>query len=70
MRKLQILKTFIDIFWYSSLLAGIFLLIFIPFAIFSDEVTDIPIKISGQEIVVDNIWSKIILVISHPLKNK
>ena len=62
MRKLQILKTFIDIFWFSSLLSGIFLPFFIGYFLFSDEKFDVPIKISGQVIELDNVWSKPILI--------
>lgn len=64
MRKLQILKTFVDVFWFMSLLSGIALLIFIPFALFSEDKFDIPIKISGHAIVIDTVLSKIILILN------
>ncbi|MEC4003316.1 DUF2975 domain-containing protein [Flavobacterium sp. SUN052] len=63
MRKLQILRTLIDIFWLFSIIAVIGMVIFIPFMFLSKEVIDIPLKINGELIKIDTITKKLILVV-------
>ncbi|MBC7522871.1 MAG: DUF2975 domain-containing protein [Flavobacterium sp.] len=63
MRKLQILKTLIDLFWFFSIIAVVGMLFFIPFMFLSKEVVDIPIKINGVLIKVDSIETKLILTV-------
>jgi hypothetical protein len=63
MRKLQILKTLIDVFWLFSIIAVIGMVIFIPFMFLSKEVIDIPLKINGELIKIDSIAIKLIIVI-------
>lgn len=60
MRKLQILKTILDFFWFFSLLGGIGIIIFLPFYIFDPNMA-IPMKIKGQEITPNTIISKLII---------
>jgi hypothetical protein len=64
MRKLQILKTFIDVFWFASILSGIIILFLVPYLFISGEKFDIPIKIYDRSIILDNLSSKIILTIN------
>jgi len=61
MRKLYILKTIVDLFWFFSLLAALALLIFLPILFFSSEPIDIPINIGGTEMLVLDLISKIII---------
>lgn len=61
MRKLQILKTFIDIFWFMSLITAVGCLVFLPILFMSDEMFDVPFKINGNTIVVVDLFTKIIL---------
>ena len=63
MRKLNILKTVLDLFWFFTLFAIIGMLIFIPFYLFSSDV-DIPIKIKGQEISANTILAKIVVIVN------
>ena len=63
MRKLDILKTVLDLFWFFTLIAIIGMLIFIPFYIFSPDM-DIPVKIKGQEILSNTILAKIIVFVN------
>ncbi|WP_395043508.1 DUF2975 domain-containing protein [Flavobacterium sp.] len=58
MRKLNILKTVLDLFWFFTLIGVIGFIIFIPFYLFSSDL-DIPIKIKGQEIMSNSVLSKI-----------
>jgi hypothetical protein len=63
MRKLNILKTVLDLFWFFTLFAILGMLIFIPFYLFSSDV-DIPIKIKGQEISANTILAKIVVIVN------
>ena len=64
MRKLQILKTLVDLFWFFSIIAIVFLIIFIPFMFFTNQVIDIPIKINGGEIIVIDLSTKFLLLVA------
>jgi hypothetical protein len=61
MRQLNILKTILDIFWFFTLIGAIGVVVFLPFYLFGDEV-DIPIKIKGQEITTNDLFSKIVVL--------
>ncbi|MEO0038560.1 MAG: hypothetical protein RIQ59_1771 [Bacteroidota bacterium] len=61
MRQLNILKTILDIFWFFTLIGAIGIVVFLPFYLFGDEV-DIPIKIKGQEITTNDLFSKIVVL--------
>lgn len=63
MRKLNILKTVLDFFYVFTLIGVIGIVIFVPFYLFSSEMT-IPIKIKGQEFTSTGIFSKIIVLIN------
>lgn len=60
MRKLNILKAVLDFFWFFSLIAVIGLILFLPFYLLSSEI-NIPVKIKGQEISSQTIFSKVIV---------
>jgi len=63
MRKLNILKAILDLFWFFTLISIVGMLIFIPFYLFSSDV-DIPIKIKGQEISANTILAKIVVIVN------
>jgi hypothetical protein len=63
MKKLNILKTLLDIFWYSSLLFLLILIFFLPFYLFASD-TDFTVKIRGQEINSKPIFSRIIVFVN------
>ena len=63
MRKLNILKTVLDLFWIFSLIGAIGILIFLPFYLISNDM-DIAIKIKGQEILNQNAFTKVIVLIN------
>lgn len=63
MRKLNILKTILDLFWVFSLIAVVGIVIFLPFYLFSSDM-DITVKIKGQEIPNQNAFTKIIVFIN------
>jgi len=63
MKKLQILKALLDLFWFFSLISAIGILIFIPLFL-TGNAGDIPVKIKGQEIVNDDLFSKIIIIVN------
>ena len=63
MRKLNILKAALDVFWFFSRLAVIGLILFLPFYLFRSDM-NFPIKIKGQEINNPTIFSKIIVFIN------
>lgn len=63
MRQLNILKAILDFFWFFSILGAIGLVVFLPFYLF-ESVIDIPIKIKGQEIATNNLFSKIIVFVN------
>lgn len=57
MKKLNILKTVLDFFWWSALLFLTGLILFLPFYLFN-SVMDVTVKIKGQEISSQTIFSK------------
>jgi hypothetical protein len=63
MRKLNILKAVLDLFWVFNLISIVGMLIFIPFYLFSSEI-DIPIKIKGQEVLANTILAKIVVFVN------
>jgi len=63
MKKLNILKTVLDLFWFFTLISIAGMLIFIPFYLFSSDI-DIPIKIKGQEILAVTILAKIVVFVN------
>ena len=63
MRKLNILKTVLDLFWIFSIIGAIGILIFLPFYLISNDM-DIAIKIKGQEILNQNAFTKVIVLIN------
>ena len=63
MRKLNILKTVLDFFYVFTLIGVIGIVIFVPFYLFSSEMT-IPIKIKGQEFTSTSILSKVVIFIN------
>lgn len=62
MKKLHLLKTFIDIFWFFSIIAIVGITIVTPFMLFSSEPFDLPVKVNGERITVIDIPSKILVV--------
>jgi uncharacterized membrane protein (DUF485 family) len=64
MRKLVFLKTIVDYVWIMSIIALPLLIVFIGFALFSNEPIDIPINISGININATTSFGKIGLVFS------
>jgi len=64
MRKLVFLKTIVDYVWIMSIIALPLLILFIGFALFSNEPIDIPINISGININSSTAFGKIGLVLS------
>lgn len=63
MRKLNILKAVLDFFWFFSLIGAFGIVVFLPFYLFGSEM-DIPVKIKGQEITSQSIFSKAIVFIN------
>jgi hypothetical protein len=63
MRQLTILKTILDFFWFFTFIGAIGVVVFLPFYLFESEF-DIPIKIKGQEIATNDLFSKIIVFIN------
>jgi hypothetical protein len=64
MRKLVFLKTIVDYVWIMSIIAFPLLIVFIGFVLFSNEPIDIPINISGINIVATTFLGKLGLVVS------
>ncbi len=60
MRKLNILKSILDLFWFFSIIGVLTIIVFLPFYLFDSDI-DIPIRIKGQEIVSKTLFSKIIV---------
>ena len=63
MKKLNILKTILDFFWWSALLFLTGLILFLPFYLFNSEM-NIAVKIKGQEISSQTIFSKLIVFVN------
>ena len=64
MKKLQILKTLVDLFWFFSIIAIITMTLFIPYMFFSKEVIDIPIEINGEKVLVNDLSTKFLLLVA------
>lgn len=63
MRKLQILKALLDLFWFFSLISAIAIIVFIPFYL-TGNAGEIPVTIKGQVIVNDDLFSKSVIAIN------
>ena len=61
MKKLHLLKTLVDLFWFFAVLGSVALIVFVPLFLFDDELVDIPMKINGERLTVMNFTSKLIL---------
>ena len=64
MRKLVFLKTIVDYVWIMSIIAFPLLIVFIGFVLFSNEPIDVPINITGINIVATTFLGKLGLVVS------
>ncbi len=64
MRKLVFLKTIVDYGWIMSIIAFPLLIVFIGFVLFSNEPIDVPINITGINIVATTFLGKLGLVVS------
>ena len=64
MRKLNILKAIADFIWMLSLITFPFVLILATYFILSDELIDLPFKISGNSIDLTSPFGKIAFVIA------
>jgi hypothetical protein len=64
MKKLIFLKTIVDYVWIMSIIAYPLLIVFCIMLLTSNEPFDIPIKISGNLIELNTVWSKIGMIIS------
>ncbi|RZJ68528.1 MAG: DUF2975 domain-containing protein [Flavobacterium sp.] len=62
MKKLNLLKTLLDLFFFFSIFAVIGIFILGPIAFFNGE--DLPLKIKGQEIIADNWGARLLIVTS------
>ena len=62
MKKLNILKTILDFVWFSALIFLTGLILFLPFCLFDSEM-NIAVKIKGQEISSQTIFSKAIVFV-------
>lgn len=63
MRKLNILKTLLDIFWFFSIIGGIGIILFLPFYL-TESFPETTLKIRDLKIVNHNAFSKTIVVIN------
>lgn len=63
MKKLQILKSLLDLFWFFSLISAVAIIVFIPFYLTGND-GDIPVKIKGQEISNADLFSKIVIIVN------
>lgn len=63
MRKLNILKTLLDLFWLFALISMVILVIITPMFILDPEM-DLPINIKGQLIKTNNLLSKTVVVVN------
>lgn len=64
MKKLQFLKTLVDLFWFFSIIAIITMTLFIPYMFFSKEVIDIPIDINGVKVLINDLSTKFLLSVA------
>lgn len=61
MKKLQILKAVLDLFWLFSIIAIVGIFLFIPFMFLNKEIIDVPIKINGERVTIIDLITKVIL---------
>ena len=59
MKKLNFLKTIVDYLWIISLITYPLLLLFSIISIFNNEIFDVPIKLYGNEVILDSAINKI-----------
>lgn len=63
MKKLNILKALLDIFWFFSIVGGIGIILFLPFYL-TESFPDTTLKIKDLKIVNHNAFTKTIVVIN------
>lgn len=61
MKKLNFLKTIVDLVWILTIISVPFLILFLGYIIISTESLGIPLKINGTEIEVVDVKTKILL---------
>lgn len=62
MKKLQILKTLLDLFWFFTLISLVGLIFFVPFLL-TGNANEIDVKIKGQQITNADLFSKMVIVL-------
>lgn len=62
MKKLQLLKALVDLFFFFSVIVTIGFLIFVPMFLFSKEPLDVPVNIGGEKVVALDFPSKLLLL--------
>lgn len=62
MKKLHLLKTLVDLFWFFAVLSTVAIVIFVPIFLFSDKLTEVPAKINGEIITTMDFTAKLILL--------
>ncbi len=62
MKKLQLLKALLDLFWFFSVIAIIGLVTFAGYLLISNRPIGIPLTINGQHFSVDSMASKVVLI--------
>ncbi len=62
MKKLHLLKTLVDLFWFFAVLSTVAIVIFVPMFLFSDKPLDVPVKINGEIVTAMDMTSKLILL--------
>ncbi|WP_309614462.1 DUF2975 domain-containing protein [Flavobacterium sp.] len=63
MKKLQILKNLLDLFWLLSMISLLAILLFVPFLL-TGNIGDYPVKIKGQEILSTDFFSKTVILVN------
>lgn len=63
MKKLQILKSLLDLFWFFSLISAVAVILFIPFYL-TGNAGEIPVTIKGQVLAKGDLFSKIVIVVN------
>lgn len=63
MKKLLLLKSIIDLFWFFLSIAIICCTLFTPYVLFSGEHFDLHMKINGENLKIIDIPSKIMVVV-------
>lgn len=64
MRKLNILKAIVDYLWIMSLISFPLIIIIVGYCIATGKIVDIPIKLSGSTVNLDNNWSKVAILLA------